>query len=192
MSTPIEGTAFLMARHGAADQIAGVQRLAPAFVAQALLGVWEAARCREFRASRRARPPGRLDRCVRRSTPGIEGIGVPAILAVDDEERPDQVVGRQSILADKPACPLRLAVAPGSVRQVEPVRTGSQGLLSWCAQKRGDSRRHRGLLHKMPRQACQGPPPSTAATPTPNIVVPAFESVSEMAMGGNAPGWRTR
>ena len=47
----------------------------------------------------------------RRSTPGMEATGMRVPVAVDQEQRPDQVVGGEHVLAHQPPRPFGLAVA---------------------------------------------------------------------------------
>ena len=54
-----------------------------------------------------------------RSTPGIEATGTRVVRAVDDEQRPDQVVGGEHVLAHHAPRPFGLAVAPHAGGEVE-------------------------------------------------------------------------
>ena len=54
-----------------------------------------------------------------RSTPGIDGTGARALFAVHDEQRPDQVVGGELVLAHHAARPFAAPVAAQADGKVE-------------------------------------------------------------------------
>ena len=119
------GHFLLDGAHRLADQIVGVQRLASRARRAGTARCRETARCRGCRASRRARrraPPGRR---VRRSTPGIEATGCALVVAVDHEQRPDQIVGGQHVFAHQPPRPFALAIAARADHEIE--RGGGEG-----------------------------------------------------------------
>ena len=94
----------------AADEIVRVERFAAVGVAQRRIGVGKERKA--GMPSSAARSASRTaSSTVSRSTPGIEATGTRALVAVDDEDRPDQVVGRQHVLAHQAARPFGLAVA---------------------------------------------------------------------------------
>ena len=55
-----------------------------------------------------------------RSTSGMEATGARTLRAVDDEQRPDQVVGGQHVLAHHAPGPFGAAVAARADREIEP------------------------------------------------------------------------
>ena len=119
--------------HGAADQIVGIESLRAALIAQFVFRIgkernsWNA-KCSGLCAGRH--------RLVNRQALDARHGGdfLPYILAIDDEDRPDQIVGREHILAHQAARPFRAAVAARPVRQHHPV--GRIGI-GWCGHRLG-------------------------------------------------------
>ncbi len=110
---------FLLDRAAdAADQIFGIERLRAVEVAQVGIGKGKK-RDRRDRQFRRAARGG--DRLVDRKALDLRhGAHWRAdILAFDEKDRPDQVVGGQDVLAHQPSRPLGLAVAAGPVGKAE-------------------------------------------------------------------------
>ena len=100
------GHRLLDGAHRAADQIVGVERFAPVVASSAQDRCRETARSPECRASplpRRRRPRGRPTAARR---PASTATGSRLLVAVDDEERPDQIGRRQRDLRHQPARPV--------------------------------------------------------------------------------------
>ena len=104
--TPSSGTSRLIARQARQTRLSALSASLPSLVARP--GRYRGrARCRECRAWPPARPRAPPRRRDSRSTPGIDATGSRALVAVDEEERPDQVVGGQHILGAPAGAPIR-------------------------------------------------------------------------------------
>ena len=121
----------------AADEVVRVERLAAVLVAQLRIGVGKQREAGDVELRPRARPRAPPRRPSSRSTPGIEATGARVLLAVDDEQRPDQVVGGEHVLAHQPPRPFGAAVAAQAGGEVERRRG--------CAPRPRPGRRGRGL-----------------------------------------------
>ena len=101
-----------------ADEILFVEGLAAALVFQAGLGVREERDRGNFELHR---PLGLAHRLVDAEPlhAGHRRDGNARPLALDQEQRPDQIVGRQHAFADQPPGPFRLAVAAWAVGDFE-------------------------------------------------------------------------
>ena len=74
----------------------------------------------------------------------MEAIGSRRLVALDDEERPDQVVDRQHVLAHEAARPVRLAVAARALAQSErrsarALASGLRGAVATAGARRSDA-----------------------------------------------------
>ncbi len=128
VTRPSCGNSRLIARHALADEIGLVERLAASLVLELRLGIGEERDRRNVELA--ARSASRTaSSTLSRSTPGIAATGTRRLLALDEEERPDQVVRRQHMLRNEPPRPFRLAVAARAMGEVEPVGFGDAGRL---------------------------------------------------------------
>ena len=119
---------------GAADQIVRIERLAAVLVAQRSGRYRETARCRGWRAWRLVRRRARPDR---RKAARRRAWRRPARAssAVDQEQRPDQVVGGEHMLAHQAPRPFGLAVAARAGGEVEARRGLARVLASTGARR---------------------------------------------------------
>ena len=118
---------FLLDRaHRLADQIVRVERLGTGLVAQGRLGIGEQRDAGDLELHR---PFGVAHRLIDGEPvdAGHRGDGRARVVAVDHEQRPDQVVGGQHVFPHQPPRPFRLAVAPRADREVQ--RGGGEGAL---------------------------------------------------------------
>ncbi len=147
-----------------ADQVVGVERLAAGLVAQAGVGIGKQ---RDDGDCEIAGPLRRLDAILDRQARDARhrGDGLRLAGALAHEDRPDQVGGRQHLLADQPAAPVGLAQAAqahASRRGVDAVgdrnkvirhggcpllRTRSSGA---CGRAMSEARRGRCAFLRMP------------------------------------------
>ena len=113
---------------GPADEIALVESLAAALVLEARLGVGEE---RDRRNAELDRPPGLAHRLIDAEPVDARHRGDrnALLLAIDEEERPDQVVRGQHVFRDQPPRPFRLAVAARALGEVEAAGFGDAGRL---------------------------------------------------------------
>ncbi len=104
--------------HGAADQIVGIERFAAGLVAQARIGIGKQ---REAGDRELGRALGLAHRLVDRQPldAGHGGDRRARVVAVHHEQRPDQVVGGEHVLAHHAAHPFAAPVAAQAGRQVE-------------------------------------------------------------------------
>src|SRR5262245_1679293 len=110
---------FLFDRaHRLADQIVRVERLGALLVAQRRLGIGEQRDagdvefCRALGLAHHLVDGEAID-------PGHRGNRCAGVVAVDHEHRPDQVVGREHVLAHQPPSPFRFTVAARADREIE-------------------------------------------------------------------------
>ena len=125
---------FLDRANGATDQVVRIERLAAVLVAPLGIGVGEQ---RDARDGELGRPFGVAHRLIDRQPLDARhgGDRDPRLGPIDEEQRPDQIVGGQDILAHQPPRPLRFAVAARAGREVEALwrawpRPGRGGLRS--------------------------------------------------------------
>ena len=113
---------------GAADEIVLVEGLAAALVLEMRLGVGEE---RDRRDVELDRPLGLAHRLIDAEPvdAGHRGDRNAPLLALDQEQRPDEVARRQHMLRHQPPRPFRLAVAARAVGEVEAVGFGDAGRL---------------------------------------------------------------
>ena len=111
---------------GTADEVLVVQGLGAFGVAQVGIGIGEDGDRRD--AQRRSFLRG-ADRLIDRIAhdPRHRGNRLGALLAIDHENRPDQVIGRQDVFADEPARPVGFAIAAGPMRQAQLFGCGGFG-----------------------------------------------------------------
>ena len=104
--------------HGAAHEVLGVIGLGRFQIAQGGVGVGEEGEGgdAQFRAHLR-RAHGLVDGEPVHA--GHGGHGLPALFAVDDEDRPDQVIGGEHGLPHHPPRPFGAPVAAGAMGQIE-------------------------------------------------------------------------
>ena len=112
------GHLFLDRSDRPANEVLGIERLAAVLVAQSWIGVGKDGKARD----RELRGALGLAHCLIDRKPldtrhGWHRGAHPR--SVDQEERPDQIVGGQYVLAHEPASPFRLAVAARSYGKVE-------------------------------------------------------------------------
>ena len=101
-----------------ADQILGVERFAPAFVAQGRIRIGKQRDARDMELGGAHRLAHRL--IDREALDARHRADRHAhILSGDDEQRPDQIVGREHVLAHHAPRPFGLAVAPHAGGEVE-------------------------------------------------------------------------
>ena len=118
---------FLLDRaHGLADQIVRVERLGTVLIAQGRFGIGEQ---RDAGDAQLHRALGVAHRLIDGEAvdAGHRGDGGAGVVAVDHEQRPDQVVRGQDVFTHQPPGPFRLAVAAGTDREVQ--RRGGKGRL---------------------------------------------------------------
>ena len=103
---------------GAAHEIVGIQRLAALGIAPVGIGIGEE---REGGNAEPLGAQGLADRLVDGEPldAGHRGHLVAALVAVDEENRPDQIVGRQNVFTRQATRPLGLAVAARAMDQIE-------------------------------------------------------------------------
>ena len=111
---------------GAADEISLVESLAAALVLEARLGVGEE---RDRRDAELDRPPGLAHRLIDAEPvdPRHRFDRNALLLAIDEEERPDEVIRGQHVFRDQPPRPIRLAVAARTLGEVEAAGFGDTG-----------------------------------------------------------------
>ena len=119
------GHGLLDGAAGPADQVFGVERLAADCVPQARIGVGKQ---RHRRDAQLRGALGLADDLVDAEALDARhrGDGIARVVAVDDEERPDEVVDGQHVLAHEAAGPVGLAVAAGPVGQVQARTRGAR------------------------------------------------------------------
>ncbi len=99
-----------MARNGAADEIAGIESLAPGLVPQGRVRVGEK---RDRGQTDLGGILGGLDREIYGQTRDAgHGIDCTGLFAVDEEDRPNQIVRRETGLADEAPRPVGTPVPP--------------------------------------------------------------------------------
>ena len=115
---------FFDGADGAADEIIGIERFRTGRIAQARLGIGKQSEAGD-RQLRRALC--RAHRLVNRKPldAGHRGDRQAGLAAVDDEQRPDQVVGGEHVFAHQPPRPFGPAVAARADRQIELVGVGA-------------------------------------------------------------------
>ena len=120
----MSGTSFLMARIAWQTRFSVVERFGAGFVALARLGIGEQ---REARDGELGGPLRGADRFIDREAldVGHRGDRRPDLGALDQKQRPDQVVGREYMLAHHAPRPFGAAVAARTYRQIEAFGRGS-------------------------------------------------------------------
>ena len=120
---------FLLDRPaGAADEVALVVGLGPVLVLEMRLGVGEEGDRGDVELHRALGLAHRLVDAEPLDARHCRN-GHAGLLALDQEQRPDEVVGGQHLLADQPPRPFRLAVAAGPVGEVEAMGFDDAGRL---------------------------------------------------------------
>ena len=105
----------------AADEIVRVQRLAAALVAQLGIGIGEQRERGNFQLHRPLGDAHDLVDAVALDA-GHGGDRLAPLLALANEQRPDQIVHREHVLGHQPPRPFGLAVAARADREIETVR----------------------------------------------------------------------
>ena len=112
------GKFLLDGAHRLAHQIVGVERLGAVLVAQRGLGIGKQRDAGDVQLHRALGVAHRLVDAEPVDA-GHRGDAVALVVAVDHEQRPDQVVGGQDVFPHQPARPFGLAVAARADRQIE-------------------------------------------------------------------------
>jgi hypothetical protein len=119
---------FLLDRaHRFAHQIVRIERLGAVLVAQAGLGIGKQRDARDIQLHRALGVAHRLIDAEPLDA-GHRGHAGALVVAVDHEQRPDQIIRGQDVFPHQPARPFRLAVAARAHHQIEG-RGGEGGLL---------------------------------------------------------------
>ena len=109
------GTSFLIARIARQTRLSGIERLGAVFVAARRIGIGKERETGNRQlGGARGGVHGLVDREPLYS--GHRGHRSADLMAIDQEQRPDQVVGGEHVLAHEPPRPIGAAVAPRADR----------------------------------------------------------------------------
>ena len=117
-STPRSGNSFLIARTDLHTRLSGLSGLRTVLVAQGRLGIGKQRDAGDVQLHRALGVAHRLVDAEPLDA-GHRGDRRALVVAVDHEQRPDQIVRGQDVFPHQPARPFRLAVAARADRQIE-------------------------------------------------------------------------